>query len=124
MNRNEFHQQARILQGDDYNGQLINELIDRVERAEKQHTRPRSNDFQAKVTASEAFYRSRGWYAATPSTPATSRYEADNCEHCHAAYGHKASCPLINRNVAEARSAFSNPSEADRIHAHALGVIL
>jgi hypothetical protein len=62
--------------------------------------------------------------ASTEETPAVSRYEADNCIHCHAAYGHKIYCPLINRQSAEAASSLLTPTEADRIFAHALGVQL
>jgi hypothetical protein len=63
--------------------------------------------------------------ASTTETPATSRYEADNCEHCHASYGHKVFCPLLNRETAEAIAAMNGKAtESDRIHAHAMGVQL
>lgn len=62
--------------------------------------------------------------ASSEETPACSRYEADNCDHCHAAYGHKHFCPSLNRQSAEAASSLLTPTEADRIFAHALGVQL
>lgn len=47
------------------------------------------------------------------------------CEHCNSALGHFINCPLINREVAEARSvALGNVTEADRIIAHGWGVAL
>lgn len=61
----------------------------------------------------------------TYRTPSTSVLEADNCRHCHASYGHKVYCPLLNRNTAEALSALNgNASDEDILHAHALGVRL
>ena len=61
----------------------------------------------------------------THQTPSTSALEADNCEHCHASYGHTILCPLLNRNIAEAQSALNgSASEQDKVHAHALGIIL
>lgn len=61
----------------------------------------------------------------THQTPSTAVLEADNCEHCHASYGHKIYCPLLNRNTAEAISALNgNASKEDILHAHALGVAL
>jgi hypothetical protein len=74
----------------------------------------------------QSFYRPTSFGVGnTPSTPATSRYEADNCTHCHASYGHKVYCPLINRETAEAISALKgNASEADKIFAHGLGITL
>lgn len=55
--------------------------------------------------------------ASTRSTPVSSGYEADNCIHCHAAYGHKILCPLLNRNIAEAQSAVLNKPDADFLKA-------
>lgn len=61
----------------------------------------------------------------THRTPSTSVLEGDNCEHCHASYGHHSHCPLLNRNTAEALSALNgNASAEDLLHAHALGVQL
>jgi len=37
----------------------------------------------------------------TVSTGAGDSLEQDNCIHCHATYGHKISCPKINREAAE-----------------------
>lgn len=97
---------------DQYDGNLVESLVNSVERAESKQSFYRPAKFAVGV-------------ASTPSTPATSRYEADNCEHCHASYGHKVYCPLINRETAEAISAFNgNASESDKVRAHALGVAL
>lgn len=64
----------------------------------------------------------------TLSAPVSDRLEYSEetgCAHCLAAYGHKVFCPLINRETAEAWSAFNgNASEADRIAAHGLGIKL
>jgi hypothetical protein len=50
------------------------------------------------------------------------------CEHCHSTQGHLATCPLLNRGVAEVIAAISfvavKYSEAQQIIAHALGVKL
>lgn len=43
------------------------------------------------------------------------------CEHCNAPHGHFGYCPLLNRNVAEARSA--GFSLADATHPRGFGVI-
>lgn len=51
-------------------------------------------------------------------------YVNENCPHCKAEWGHFIQCPLINRTAAEARSRQVNPTEADRIAAHALGITL
>lgn len=61
---------------------------------------------------------------STPSAISCSVLEADNCEHCHAAYGHYGHCPLINRATAEARSAVNKLGEEDmiRFHAHFPGI--
>ncbi len=75
------------------------------------------------ITETE-YYRPFVATGNTPETPSTSRYEADNCTHCHAAYGHKIYCPTINRASAEAASSLNTPSEADVIFAHALGIKL
>lgn len=48
--------------------------------------------------------------------------EEAGCAHCLAPWGHRVFCPLINRETAEAWSAFKNPTEQERIQAHALGV--
>lgn len=122
MNRNDAHKLARILQGPAYNGNLVNELIDSVERAER--ARGVITSHVSLSDDNDGFYRGKIGIGNTQSTPATSRYDADNCIHCHASYGHKASCPVLNREVAEARNRFVNPSEADRIQAHALGITL
>ena len=37
----------------------------------------------------------------TVSTASGDSLEQDNCIHCHATYGHKISCPTINREAAE-----------------------
>ncbi len=100
MNRNEFHQQARILAGDHYDGHLLDKLFDTVKRAE------REAPAHAHLSPSNFYRPTKFGLGSTVETPATSRYEADNCEHCHAAYGHTVVCPLLNRAVAEARSAF------------------
>jgi hypothetical protein len=94
------------------------------------------------MNRTESFYRPNKWstghllveaasqteqritVADTPSSVGVSRYEADNCVHCHAAYGHTIQCPLLNRAVAEIRSALFSPTEADKIAAHGLGIIL
>ena len=61
----------------------------------------------------------------THHTSSTSVVEADNCEHCHASYGHYVYCPLLNRNTAEALSALSgNASREEVLRAHALGIKL
>lgn len=124
MNRNDAHKLARILQGPVYNGNLVNELIDAVERAERARGVISGTATATEKGENDGFYRGKIGIGNTQSTPATSRYDADNCVHCHASYGHKASCPVLNREVAEARSCFINPSDADRIHAHALGISL
>lgn len=42
--------------------------------------------------------------ADTPSTISGWAYDEDVCIHCGATYGHKAICPLLNRDVAENES--------------------
>lgn len=61
---------------------------------------------------------------STVSALAGDALEADNCEHCHASYGHTILCPLLNRNIAEAKSAVNSArlSEADNIRLTSLGV--
>jgi len=44
----------------------------------------------------------------TVSTGAGDSLEQDNCIHCHATYGHKISCPTINREAAEELSKIDN----------------
>jgi hypothetical protein len=44
-----------------------------------------------------------------------------NCRHCQSPSGHFKRCPLLNREVAEARSA--TLSQADVVRLHSLGVI-
>lgn len=47
------------------------------------------------------------------------------CKHCDSSFGHRRHCPLINRQSAEAASfTAGNYSEADRVAAHGLGVVL
>ncbi len=51
------------------------------------------------------------------------------CKHCGSALGHYASCPLLNRESAEVVSAVLSQealkyTEADKIIAHGMGVIL
>lgn len=64
----------------------------------------------------------------TLSAPVSDRLEYSEetgCAHCLAAYGHRVFCPLINRETAEAWSAFNgNASERDKLHAHSLGIKL
>lgn len=55
--------------------------------------------------------------ASTPSSVAGSALEADNCIHCHAPYGHKILCPLLNRTIAEARATVLNKPDADFLKA-------
>jgi len=87
---------------------IVDSLVNRVERAEQGNA-----------------VRTLYGIGNTESTPATSRYEAENpCEHCGADYGHKRSCPLLNRTVAEERSKIFQPTEKDRILAHGLGISL
>jgi hypothetical protein len=50
--------------------------------------------------------------------------QGERCEHCNSLSGHYRHCPLINREAAEAKSILTNPSEADKIAAHGLGVVL
>lgn len=92
-------------------GNIIDNLVASVEKAERKQ---------------QSFYRPTSFGVGnTPSTPATSRYEADNCTHCHASYGHKIYCPLINRETAEALSALNgDATEADKVLVRGLGVIL
>jgi hypothetical protein len=59
--------------------------------------------------------------ASTQTSVAGDSLQQDNCIHCHATYGHKIVCPVINRNVAEAQSVVL--SEADKTRAHGLGII-
>lgn len=59
------------------------------------------------------FYRPDQYTAvSTPSSVAGSALEGDNCIHCHAAWGHKIICPLLNRTIAEAKSATLNTPDA------------
>jgi hypothetical protein len=62
-------------------------------------------------------------YTATSTESSLTGYglDADNCTHCHAAYGHKILCPLLNRNIAEAQSA--TLSDADQVRVHAFGIV-
>jgi hypothetical protein len=92
MDRNEIHRIARILEGPAYDGNLVEKLVEAVEKAERSNKKNefyRPEKFQRVTTCDSA------------STPATSRYEEDNCEHCHAAYGHKIHCPLLSRETGE-----------------------
>lgn len=64
---------------------------------------------------------------STPSTPAGDSLgeNESSCLQCGAAYGHFGHCPLLNRSTAEARSLVSGKvTQADILHAHALGVDL
>ncbi len=99
MDRTEAHRIARVLDGPEYDGNLVDNLIETVRKTEQ------------RITVTD-----------TPSITSGWAYEADNCIHCHAAYGHTISCPLLNRESAEAASC--QPTEAVRIYAHALGVAI
>jgi hypothetical protein len=63
----------------------------------------RLEELRYEQTKAESFYRpkQRVTHTDTESTPSCSVLEADNCVHCHASYGHKISCPTINREAAE-----------------------
>lgn len=64
-------------------------------------------------------YKRGSQFTATSTEASLAGYglDADNCTHCHAAYGHKLICPLLNRNVAEAQAATLNKPDADWLKA-------
>jgi hypothetical protein len=65
--------------------------------------------------------------STTPIAAVSDRLEYEegvSCEHCLAPYGHYNTCPLINREVAEARSRACKPTDADLAFAKELRIAL
>jgi hypothetical protein len=64
---------------------------------------------------------------STPVAAVSDRLEYEegvSCEHCLAPYGHLRTCPLINREVAEARSRACKPTDADLEFAKEMKILL
>lgn len=87
-----------------YDGRLIERLIESVEQADPS------------VTVTDTI---------EDETKAFRALQSIGCPDCHASYGHKIFCPLLNERTAQAREALNgNPSVLDTLVAHALGVTL
>jgi hypothetical protein len=108
-----------LYQDDEFDGQVIEHLLATVsgipETDPKFYRPAKFSNASVRVTTVD-----------TPSTIAGWAFEGDDtmCPHCDATFGHTILCPLLNRTIAEARSALFTPTEADHIQAHALGIQL